>query len=179
MDIEKILRKKKIRKYIIIVVLAILVVGILVGLDIESSKYTSKKSGNFPVTFEIRCDTLAKDKNKLVEKELEKYVPDNGVILKKTEYMADEGETVYDALYELCRKFDIQIESSYTPIYDSYYVEAINHIYEFHGGKSSGWMYTVNGEFPNQGCSADDLEEGDQVVWMYTCSLGEDVGGKL
>lgn len=179
MDIEKTLKKKRMRKYFLIVIAVILLIGIIAGFKIESNKYEEKQAGNVPVTYEIRCDVLAENKEKLVDKALEAYVPDDGVILAKTEYKAEKGESVYDGLYELCRKFDIQIESSFTPIYESYYIEAINHLYEFHGGKGSGWMYTVNGEFPNKGCSALELKKGDEVVFMYTCNLGEDVGGKL
>ena len=38
-------------------------------------------------------------------------------------------------------------------------------------------MYSVNGEFPNYGCSAYALQDGDVICWVYTCDLGEDVGG--
>lgn len=54
----------------------------------------------------------------------------------------------------------------------------INHLYEFDCGKESGWMYKVNGWFPNYGCSACKVENGDDIVWCYTCKgFGKDVGG--
>ena len=34
----------------------------------------------------------------------------------------------------------IQLEFSYTPLYASYYIEGINHLYEFDVGPESGWM---------------------------------------
>ena len=38
-------------------------------------------------------------------------------------------------------------------------------------------MYKVNGWFPNYGCSSYKLEDGDTIVWCYTCKgLGTDVG---
>ena len=40
-----------------------------------------------------------------------------------------------------------------------------------------GWMYKVNGWFPNYGCSRYQLKEGDTIEWVYTCDLGVDVGG--
>ena len=44
-------------------------------------------------------------------------------------------------------------------------------------GNESGWMYKVNGWFPNYGCSKYMLEDGDTIVWCYTCNgLGADVG---
>ena len=51
----------------------------------------------------------------------------------------------------------IQISSKYTPLYNSYYVEGINQLYELDCGKNSGWMYSVNGTFPNYGASAYKL----------------------
>ena len=35
---------------------------------------------------------------------------------------------------------------------------------------------TVNGWYPNYGCSKYTLEDGDTVEWRYTCNLGRDVG---
>lgn len=65
-----------------------------------------------------------------------------------------------------------------SPMYNSYYIEGINHLYEFDCGNESGWMYKVNGWFPNYGCSSYTLQGGDTIVWCYTCNgLGADVGG--
>jgi len=41
----------------------------------------------------------------------------------------------------------------------------------------SGWMYTVNGEFPGRGCSQYELKPGDIIEWIFTCDLGRDIGG--
>ena len=72
---------------------------------------------------------------------------------------------------------NIQIEYSWTPMYDSYYIEGINHLYEFDCGEQSGWMYKVNEWFPNYGCSSYEVGDGDVIVWCYTCmGLGADVG---
>lgn len=126
---------------------------------------------------EIRCDTIL-DNMENLEPGLEGYVPSNGTILRKTTVGFNEGETVFDVLNRICKAKGIQIEYSYTPMYGSYYIEGINHLYEFSCGPQSGWMYKVNGWFPNYGCSSYKLEDGDSISWMYTCNgLGEDVGG--
>jgi len=64
-----------------------------------------------------------------------------------------------------------------TPMYNSAYIESINNLYEFDVGELSGWVYEVNGWFPNYGCSRYQLLDGDVVRWLYTCDLGKDVGG--
>ena len=82
-----------------------------------------------------------------------------------------------DVLKKVCTAADIQLEYSWTPAYDSGYIEGINHLYEFDCGKESGWMYKVNDWFPNYGCSSYKVENGDNIVWCYTCNgYGEDVG---
>ncbi|MBQ9890501.1 MAG: DUF4430 domain-containing protein [Firmicutes bacterium] len=110
--------------------------------------------------------------------EKEPYVPDNGWILGKTKVEFTEGETVFDILKRVCEYRGIQLEYSWSPMYDSYYVEGINHLYEFDCGIESGWMYKVNGWFPNYGCSSYTVSDGEDIVWCYTCKgLGADVGG--
>ncbi len=61
--------------------------------------------------------------------------------------------------------------------YNSVYVEGIHNLYEFDTGELSGWMYNVNGWYPNYGASRYQLKDGDVVNWRYTCDLGRDVGG--
>ena len=44
-------------------------------------------------------------------------------------------------------------------------------------GSGSGWMYSVNDWYPNYGCSRYTVQPGDVICWVYTCDLGQDVGG--
>ena len=130
-------------------------------------------------TIEIRCDTILNNMENLDDGK-EAYVPANGTILATSSVEFEEGETVFDVLTRVCEYAGIQIEYSWTPMYNSYYIEGINHLYEFDCGNESGWMYKVNGWFPNYGCSSYDLEDGDVIVWCYTCNgLGADVGGPV
>ena len=130
-------------------------------------------------TIEIRCDTILNNMDDLEEGK-DKYVPANGCLLARSKIAFEEGETVFDVLKRACAQAGIQLEYSWTPMYDSYYVEGINHLYEFDCGNQSGWMYKVNGWFPNYGCSSYTLKDGDAIVWCYTCKgLGADVGGSV
>ena len=91
-----------------------------------------------------------------------------------------DGDTVFDALKAVCRDYGIQLEYSWTPAYGSYYIEGIHNLYEFDCGNLSGWMYSVNGWFPNYGCSKYRLKDGDYIKWLYTCKgLGSDVGASM
>ena len=124
-------------------------------------------------TFVIECKTILDNKDKL-KKGLEKYVPDDAVIFSKTVGF-DSGESVYDILRRICDENGIQMEASYTPAFSSYYVEGINNLYEFDCGQISGWMYSVNGVFPNYGCSSYKPANNDKIAFRYTCELGYDL----
>ena len=87
--------------------------------------------------------------------------------------------SVFDVLQRVCRENNIHIEATFTPGYNSAYVEGIHNLYEFDCGELSGWMYSVNGWFPNYGCSRYALQDGDVIRCRYTCDLGADVGGSM
>ena len=43
-------------------------------------------------------------------------------------------------------------------------------------GSASGWLYSINGWYPNFGSSRYEVREGDVISWVYTCDGGADVG---
>lgn len=191
------MKKKKIANFIMVLMIAAMVIGgIAVALHFMPQKDENALGGKFAVTpipdnhlvgsegetssctITIVCDTVLNHLDDVTPEKIP-YVPEDGVILPKTTVDFSEGETVFDVLQRVCEAADIQIEFSWTPMYDSYYIEGINHLYEFDGGPQSGWMYKVDGWFPNYGCSAYTLKDGEDIVWCYTCvGLGEDVGAE-
>lgn len=139
----------------------------------EDQKIDDKKT--YTCTFSIECSTIL---NNLSDLEPDKFevLPKDGIILKKQTVTFREGESVYDVLQRICKENNIHMEASWTPMYNSAYVESIHNLYEFDCGSLSGWMYRVNGWYPNYGCSRYQLAQGDIVEWRYTCDLGRDVG---
>ena len=135
------------------------------------------------LTLLCSCHSLSKvlkssDRDYKLEVAKQEFVPDDGVILATVKVPFAQGETAFDTLVRACQAYEIQLEYSWTPLYDSYYIEGINHIYEFDCGSESGWMYKVDGWSPNYGCSSFVLQGGENIVWCYTCvGLGVDVGG--
>ena len=145
-----------------------------------TAKATTPKPADKPIkkydntcTFVIECKTILNNKDKL-KKGLEKYIPDDAVIFSGTVGF-DNGESVYDILRRICDENSIQMEASYTPAFSSYYIEGINNLYEFDCGQGSGWMYSVNGIFPNYGCSSYKPASNDEIAFRYTCELGNDL----
>lgn len=187
------MKKKKLANIImVLIILVIAAAGIAVAFSLKTSQDTGLGSqysiteipdnalitqGEDNVcTITIVCDTILNNLDNL-EEEKAPYVPKDAVILPKTQVSFAEGDTVFEVLQKVCAAADLQIEYSWTPMYNSYYIEGINHLYEFDCGNESGWMYKVNEWFPNYGCSAYTLKNGDDIVWCYTCNgLGADVG---
>ena len=139
---------------------------------------TSENTENI-CTITIRCDTVLDNQNLLEEAKVP-YVPADGVILPEIEVEFTPGENVFDVLQRVCEAADIPLEYSWTPLYDSYYLEGICHLYEFDCGPESGWMYQVSGKFPNYGCSSYEVQPGDRIEWLYSCiGLGADLGADV
>ena len=127
-------------------------------------------------TFSISCAAVLDNMDKL-DKSKREIIPDDGWILEPVTVNFNEGESVFDVLKEVCKDNKIHLEFSFTPIYNSSYIEGINNLYEFDCGSLSGWMYEVNDWFPNYGCSRYEVKNGDVIEWQYTCNLGADIDG--
>lgn len=137
---------------------------------------TTAVGGTYSCTISISCASIL-DNMEYCDPEKAELVPDDGWILKPVTVTFYEGESVFNVLQRTCKQNKIHMEYMDTPIYNSAYIEGINNIYEFDVGELSGWMYEVNGWFPNYGCSRYQLRDGDEINWVYTCDLGNDVGG--
>ena len=137
---------------------------------------TTVSSKTHTCTISVSCATILDNMSYLKENKKE-LVPSDGWILKETKVTFNEGQSVYDVLQSVLKEHGIHMEASFTPMYNSAYVEGINNLYEFDCGELSGWMYSVNGWFPNYGCSRYQVQAGDVIKWVYTCDLGYDVGG--
>ena len=142
----------------------------------ETVKQEAAQKKDPTVTLLIDCSTILNNINKLTAGK-EKLVGD-GVIMKKQTVTFKDGETVFDVLTRETKKSGIHMEFSNSPIYKSAYIEGINNLYEFDCGELSGWMYNVNGWYPNYGCSVYKLKDGDAIEWRYTCDLGRDLGAE-
>lgn len=141
----------------------------------NSDKEKDSDDSDNVCTILISCETILDnmDSFNMAKKEV---LPEDGIILSKTEVEIKKDDSVYDILKRVCKDNDILLEASDSLTYNTVYIEGINNIYEFDCGPTSGWMYTVNGVFINEGCSNCTVNPGDEIEWKYTCSLGKDVG---
>ncbi|MBQ9375340.1 MAG: DUF4430 domain-containing protein [Ruminococcus sp.] len=173
------------KKDILIIFSAILVVAALImGMDFQSvdeyylTHIDDIKPDSQTVFLSIDCKTILENYDKLDDNlKFEKYVPKDGIILKKTEYVLRKGDTVFDILSRAVRHNKIQMEykGANETAYKSAYIEGINYLYELSCGEGSGWSFLVNGKMTEYGCSQVKLKDGDVVEWKYTCNFGEDL----
>ena len=138
-------------------------------------------------TVRIECDTIYDNLSKLKEGKKD-FLPSSGVILDNVEVELSGGESAFDVIKKACEENvctdnckyckanGVQIEYTYTPAFNNYYIEGIHQIYEKDCGTQSGWMYSVNGNFPDEGSSSYTVSSGDVIVFSFTCNMGEDIG---
>ena len=92
-------------------------------------------------------------------------LPSDGTILGATTVEFYEGDTVYSALSRVCTAKNIPItatESTY-----GVYVSSIDNLSEKYYDYSTGWCYTVNGNYPTESANYYTLKDGDTVTWQY------------
>jgi len=138
-------------------------------------EYMEIGDGYFTVILSVRAHTILYNMH-LLHRDKHELVPIDGWIFPPTEVIAHEGESVFNLLQREMRRHRIHMTARWTPIFNSAYVESIHNLYEFDVGPLSGWMYRVNGWFPNFGASRYLLSPGDVIEWIYTVDLGRDLG---
>lgn len=78
-----------------------------------------------------------------------------------------EGATVYDAL--VATGADVNASDSDYGMY----VAGINGLAGGDFGDMSGWMFEVNGEMAEVGCSQLEVADGDVITWTYVTEFTE------
>lgn len=108
-------------------------------------------------------------KNKKVKLYIEGY---KGVILSEKNILVENGESVLDLTKRILDSNKIKYKER------DGYIYSIDNQSEYDKGKGSGWMYTVNGKFPNKGADSLRAKDYKSIEWKYTYDLGKDIGAK-
>lgn len=164
------LKKRNKKHYTAVGIIALAGILFILLTDFQSRDsfdQPAKTDGGMTVTLSIRCDTI-KDCEKV-----NRLIPDDGIILDTTTFTAAEGDTVYDVLIQAIRAEHIPLDNRGAK--GAAYIAGINALYEFDYGELSGWMYRVNGVFPDVGCESYHVSDGDKIEWLYTTDIGKDL----
>lgn len=139
----------------------------------EAPVYTEMYNDSQPevkniCTLTVRCDDILKNMDRL-NPDKKGLVPSDGIIFAAQAVEFNEGESVFNVLQREMKRNKIHMEFVNTLSTNSIYIEGINNLYEFDCGERSGWLYSVNGKYPNVSCSQYKLKAGDTVEFTYTC----------
>lgn len=139
------------------------------------SEEAPQAAGPTTCTVSISCASLLDHMDEL-DAEKAELVPQDGWLLAPVTVEFTEGQSAFEVLLNTVKANAIHMEYQATALYDTAYIEGIGGVYEFDCGALSGWMYRVNGWFPNYGASRYGVQAGDTIEWVYSCDMGADVG---
>ncbi len=152
-------------------VTAALCTGIVLAVKIQTPEEYYRRNiddvqpDSLTVTMSVSCETI-KDE-----------LDGECIIIPETEFVLLENDTAFTVLERVLAYNEIPFDYNGTAG-TGVYVKGINGIYEMDYGEMSGWMYTVNGEFPDEGCGSYEPRNGDVIKWLYTREIGHDIGAE-
>ena len=158
---------------VVVALVAVFIWGNLDGLDLTNMGAETELT----VKLIIDCSTIHNNMDRLKSGKAEFVPRDGGALLVIESAVFYEGESVFDVLLREAGAHSMHMEFVDIPADNSAYIEGIGNIYEFDCGEGSGWMYSVNGGFPDYSSSWYTLSRGDVIRWLYTCDRGADIGG--
>ncbi len=160
------------KKTIIFGIVGVLVAAMLIYLLINGFPGSSRQGnedGVQTVTIEIKCDQVTDNMALLTNDDAKSSIPEDGVILAKTEYEIVAGETtVYDVFEKACAENGIETRVSEFGDRNLKYVEAINNLGASDAGRNSLWLYQVNCSIPNYSADQLTLDGGEAILWYFT-----------
>lgn len=124
------------------------------------------------VNITIDCTTILDNMDKLAQGYKESgIIPNDGMILKPVTLKIKKDSTVLEFLQKVSDKYGLTLKVRKSPY--GAYIESINEVAEKICGRTSGWMYNINGNYPGEGVSSYRLKEGDVIKFRYTCQPGD------
>lgn len=142
---------------------------------ITAKEYETKPEGEITVWFTLLGDTAHGDPgttntHTLSDRNLETWIPTQEVTVSAGSTVGDVFSMVLDEWgYRYVGLEGNYIKTIITP-------KGLS-LSEFTNGQLSGWMYTVNGEHPNQGLNKWEVFDGDEIIWHYTDDYTRERGG--
>ena len=132
----------------------------------KSRKKKAAENKKLTCTITIECKDIFEHLDKL-EEGYEPYLPKDGYILYNYTCSFNKGDTVYDVLMKAAQAKGINV--SETDASYGKYINGINNINEKIAGKTSGWTYYVNGEFPMYSADKYKVKKNDKIRFHYSC----------
>jgi len=87
---------------------------------------------------------------------------ENGTSVTNGSVYLFKGANVLDAL-----RATANVNATYYPAYDSFFINAINNVFSNEKGNNRWWVFSVNGEHALVSADQYKLYDGDQIEWDY------------
>lgn len=104
----------------------------------------------------------------LKDENLEVWIP-------KTTYTVNSNSTVKEVIAKALEENKMSYSNP-----TGNYIESITYngitLAEFTNGPKSGWMYTLNGSYPNLGVAEQFVDNGDEIIFHYTDDYTKEEG---
>ncbi len=138
-------------------------VVLMTGPKATTTKPTTLPQATGSVTIVIQCNEALEHIEANDVKGYENIVPQDGVMLSRDDMQIQDDETVLEVLKKATKDENIIL------IAQDGYVSNIGGLVERAKdfGPESGWLYSVNGEFPSLGASQYKLKDGDKIEFKY------------
>ena len=122
----------------------------------------------------VDCRTAVS--NALLSEEKREVLPKDGLVLDHVPVAVTEGMNALDAFEAAMRERRIQYELQISAFTGTTYVEGAANLYSLDCGDLSGWLFSFDGEFPIVGMSDTSVKKDSQILLIYSCDMGPDVG---
>ena len=86
----------------------------------------------------------------------------NGTFTTNGSVYLFRGANVLDALSAVAT-----VNATYWPAYQSFFINAINNVFNNEKGNNRWWVFSVNGEHALVSADQYKLNDGDQIEWIY------------
>ena len=129
---------------------------------------SAEKGDGRSCSLSVTCAEIIGKDGGISEAVEEKY-PD-GAVFSSEKAVFYDGETAFDLLAREMKDARIALSHETSAAFGTY-IKGIAGLSSGDFGAMSGWVYRVNGEQPQVGCSEYRLQDGDVVEWEYIISI--------
>lgn len=153
-------------------ILAMMVVLLMTTIIMGGCGKEEKAGPTGEMTISVVChNAAAMEKEGKLDEDVASIVPDDGILLEEKTVTFTEGDNALDATRAVLREEEMQTSSSGSG--DTEFIDSIDNLSAGDVGSASGWMFLVNGEYPDVGPSKYIIQDQDVIVWEYTCTGDE------
>lgn len=122
----------------------------------------------------VTIDASTAFNNSGLDEAIRNELRNEGMLLNKVKMASAAKQSVTEIFTSACSLSNIVLDIE-TGEFGSFF-KGIGGLYNGDCGENSYWLLKINGEFSDVGADSITVNDGDEIVWIYTCDGGADVG---